>query len=152
MTKSLFALIAGLLFGIGLIVSGMSNPRKVLGFLDVTGPWDPSLAMVMIGAIAVGLFAFTLAGRRSRSLLGSPMRLPAARDIDRRLVFGSALFGLGWGLVGFCPGPALVALGAGHVKALVFVVAMLAGMALFEAMEHVRTERDASEAERVVAD
>jgi len=153
MNKSLFAFAAGLLFGIGLIVSGMANPRKVLGFLDVAGAWDPSLAMVMVGAIAVGLFAFARAGRRSTSLLGAPMQLPTTRDIDRRLVVGSALFGVGWGLVGFCPGPALVALGAGRVKALVFAVAMLAGMIVFEWIERSRGEgRGTSVAERVVAD
>jgi len=153
MVKSLFAFAAGFLFGIGLIVSGMANPRKVLGFLDVAGAWDPSLAMVMIGAIAVGLVAFSVAARRGTSLLGARMQLPTARDIDRRLVFGSALFGVGWGLVGFCPGPALAALGAGHVKALVFVAAMLGGMAIFEGIERSRTERrGATVADRVVAD
>lgn len=141
MARTLFAFVAGFVFGIGLIVSGMASPRKVLGFLDVTGAWDPSLAMVMIGAIAVGFFAFALAGRRRISLLGAVMQLPTSRDIDRRLVFGSTLFGMGWGLVGFCPGPALVALGAGRVKALVFVAAMLAGMAIFEWIERARIER-----------
>ena len=153
MVKSVFAFAAGFLFGIGLIVSGMANPRKVLGFLDVAGAWDPSLVMVMVGAIGVGFFAFALAARRGTSLLGAAMQLPASRDIDRRLLVGSALFGVGWGLVGFCPGPALVALGAGHVKALVFVAAMLGGMAIFEWVERSRTERrGASVPERVVAD
>jgi uncharacterized membrane protein YedE/YeeE len=153
MVKSLFAFAAGVLFGIGLIVSGMANPRKVLGFLDVAGAWDPSLAMVMIGAIAVGVVAFALAGRRDTSLLGAPMQLPATRGINGRLVFGSALFGVGWGVVGFCPGPAVVALGAGYVKALVFVAAMLGGMAIFEWIERARTKRrDAFVAQRIVAD
>lgn len=126
--------VAGLLFGLGLILSGMANPAKVLGFLDLAGLWDPSLALVMVGAIAVAMVAFRLAGRRQRSLLGEPMRLPARSDIDRRLVLGGLGFGIGWGLAGFCPGPALVALGAGELKAVVFVAAMLAGMAAFEVL------------------
>jgi uncharacterized protein len=126
------SLLAGLVFGLGLIVSGMANPAKVLGFLDLGGAWDPSLAFVMAGAIAVGAVAFAVARQRTRSFLGAAMQLPTSRDIDRRLVIGSALFGIGWGMAGFCPGPALVALGMGEVKALVFVVAMLAGMGVFE--------------------
>jgi uncharacterized membrane protein YedE/YeeE len=123
---------AGLLFGLGLVISGMADPAKVLGFLDLAGAWDPSLALVMAGAIGVGLPAFALAKRRTQSLLGAPMQLPAARSIDRRLVGGSVLFGIGWGLAGFCPGPALVALGLGRWEAALFVAAMLAGMAAFE--------------------
>ncbi|KQP38794.1 YeeE/YedE family protein [Pseudorhodoferax sp. Leaf274] len=129
------ALLAGLVFGLGLIVSGMADPAKVLGFLDLAGAWDPSLALVMAGAIAVGLVGFTLARRRARSLLGLPMQLPQGRGIDRRLVLGGLLFGIGWGVAGFCPGPALVALGMGEVKAAVFVGAMLAGMGIFEWLE-----------------
>nr|WP_315235267.1 DUF6691 family protein [uncultured Albidiferax sp.] len=129
------ALLSGLVFGLGLIVSGMANPAKVLGFLDLAGVWDPSLAFVMAGAIAVAAVAFALARRRSHSLLGAPMQLPSARRIDRRLVIGSLLFGVGWGVAGFCPGPALVGLGMGADKALVFVAAMLAGMGLFEWLE-----------------
>jgi uncharacterized membrane protein YedE/YeeE len=109
----------------------MANPAKVLGFLDIAGRWDPSLALVMAGAIAVGAIGFALAGRRKVSLLGAPMALPTARAIDKRLVLGSVVFGFGWGLAGFCPGPALVALGAGRVEALVFVASMVAGMLLF---------------------
>ncbi len=135
----LSALLAGLLFGIGLIGSGMANPRKVLGFLDLAGPWDPSLALVMAGAVGVGVLAFAIAGRRKRSLLGAEMRLPTVRSIDARLVGGSLLFGIGWGVAGFCPGPSLVALGAGVPKAGVFVLAMLAGMGLFEAIERLRS-------------
>lgn len=126
---NLYAALAGLVFGLGLIVSGMADPAKVLGFLDLAGAWDPSLAFVMAGAIAVGLGPFALARRRERAVCGEPMRLPTARQIDRPLVLGSLLFGIGWGVAGFCPGPALVALGLGETKALVFVVAMLAGMA-----------------------
>ncbi len=122
----------GLTFGLGLIISGMSNPAKVLGFLDLAGSWDPSLTFVMAGAIALSALAFRLARNRSTSLLGQPMQMPTARQIDQRLVMGSALFGLGWGLAGICPGPALVLLGAGAMKGLVFALALLAGMALFE--------------------
>lgn len=125
----------GLLFGLGLIVSGMANPAKVLGFLDLAGPWDPSLVLVMAGAIAVGAVGFAIAGRRARSWLGLPMRLPANRLVDRRLIVGGLLFGAGWGLAGFCPGPAVVALGAGYWQAGVFVFAMLVGMAVYEVAE-----------------
>jgi len=132
---SAFAFVAGLTFGIGLIVSGMVNPAKVLGFLDLAGRWDPSLALVMIGAIAVGAPAFFAADRRQATLLDTPMRLSTTRAIDARLVLGSLIFGVGWGLAGFCPGPALVALGAGYGKALAFVAAMVAGMLAFEMIE-----------------
>jgi len=131
----LTSLLAGLVFGIGLILSGMADPAKVLGFLDLAGRWDPSLAFVMAGAIAVGLAAFAIARRRTTSWLGAPMRLPTSRPIDARLVVGSVLFGIGWGIAGFCPGPALTALGMGRAKAAVFVLAMLAGMAVFELLE-----------------
>ena len=131
----LTALLAGIVFGVGLVISGMANPAKVLGFLDVAGSWDPSLAFVMAGAVGVGVIAFALARRRTVSLLGAGMQLPKARQIDRRLVLGSLTFGIGWGLAGFCPGPALVALGMGQTKALVFVAFMLAGMGLFAWLE-----------------
>ncbi len=136
--STVFAFLAGLVFGIGLLVSGMTDPAKVLGFLDVAGNWDPSLALVMVGAIAVGLVAFALAKPRARSLLGLPMQLPTARQIDRRLVLGSLTFGIGWGVAGICPGPALVLLGAGVPQGIVFVVAMLAGMAGFELLERLK--------------
>jgi uncharacterized protein len=129
------SLLAGLVFGLGLIVSGMANPAKIHGFLDLAGRWDPSLAFVMTGAIAVGVIAFAMANKRTVSLIGAEMKLPSARHIDRRLVVGSALFGIGWGVAGFCPGPGLVALGMGEAKAVVFVAAMLAGMAVFELLE-----------------
>ena len=128
------AFIVGLVFGTGLILAGMANPAKVQGFLDLAGAWDPSLAMVMGGAIAVSLVPFAFAKRMRNALLGAPMVLPAPVKIDRRLMLGSLAFGVGWGLAGFCPGPALVALGEGEAKAVVFVVAMLAGMALFEVL------------------
>ena len=128
---ALSALLSGLVFGLGLIVSGMANPAKVLGFLDLAGQWDPSLALVMAGAIAVGFFAFLIAKNRTRSLIGAEMKLPTASAIDNRLLAGGVLFGAGWGVAGFCPGPGLVALGMGEPKALVFVAAMLAGMVIF---------------------
>lgn len=134
------SLVSGLLFGIGLIISGMADPGKVLGFLDLAGAWDPSLIFVMLGAILVSAVAFAVARRRTVSLLGAALQLPSARNIDRRLVGGGLLFGIGWGIAGFCPGPGLVALGMGETKAIVFVGAMLAGMLLFERIEkHVRT-------------
>lgn len=133
--NALFSFLAGLVFGIGLIVSGMSNPAKVLGFLDLAGKWDPSLVLVMGGAVTVGLVAFALAKRRQTTWLGLPLLLPVARHIDRRLVIGSALFGVGWGLAGICPGPGLLLVGAGVAKGLIFVAAMLAGMVVFEVVE-----------------
>jgi uncharacterized membrane protein YedE/YeeE len=144
------AFLAGLVFGMGLIVSGMVSPAKVLGFLDLAGHWDPSLALVMVGAIAVGAGGFAVAGRRKLTLLRTPMLLPTTRVINPRLVVGSLLFGVGWGLAGFCPGPALVALGTGQFKALVFVAAMLAGMLLYEWVEHLRVS-SAAGGERAAA-
>ena len=132
------AFISGLVFGVGLIVSGLVNPAKVMGFLDITGRWDPSLALVMAGAVAVGAVAFLIADQRTESLLHAQMRLPATQQVDARLVIGSLIFGVGWGLAGFCPGPALVALGTGLPKAVIFVASMLAGMALFELLERRR--------------
>jgi uncharacterized membrane protein YedE/YeeE len=137
--RILMALITGLVFGIGLIVAGMTNPAKVLGFLDLAGRWDPSLALVMAGAILVALPAFRVAARRRQSLLGEPMRLPSATRIDRRLVLGSLAFGAGWGLAGFCPGPALASLTTGAVQPLIFCAAMLAGMGIFELLERRRS-------------
>ena len=139
--RAFAAFVAGLVFGIGLIVSRMASPAKVLGFLDIAGRWDPSLAFVMAGAIGVGLVAFRAAAKRSATLLGAPMQLPARGEVDRRLVCGALLFGIGWGLAGFCPGPALVAMGAGKPKAFVFVAAMIAGMLLFELIERARAVR-----------
>ncbi len=141
MWTAIASLLCGLVFGLGLIVSGMANPAKVLGFLDLAGAWDPSLAFVMGGAVAVSAVGFLLAGRRKASLLGAPMVLPTARRIDRRLVGGGLLFGVGWGIAGFCPGPALVSLGTGEFKAIVFVGAMLLGMGLFELLERRRFAR-----------
>ncbi|MFG6448845.1 DUF6691 family protein [Roseateles sp. BYS180W] len=122
--------LVGLLFGWGLLISAMTNPAKVQAFLDLGGAWDPSLALVMAGAIAVALPAFALARRRAQCWLGEPMQLPSARHIDRSLLLGALTFGAGWGLAGFCPGPALVALSLAEPKAFVFVGAMLLGMML----------------------
>jgi uncharacterized membrane protein YedE/YeeE len=124
--------IVGLLFGLGLILSGMTDPGKVLGFLDLFGAWDPSLALVMGGAIAVGVFAFAIAKKRTTAMFGGALHLPTSSQIDRKLIIGSLMFGAGWGLAGFCPGPALVSLASGQAKAGVFVVAMLLGMVVFE--------------------
>jgi uncharacterized membrane protein YedE/YeeE len=120
----------GVLFGFGLIISGMSNPQKILNFLDIAGNWDPSLIFVMGGAVVVGLGGFYLASQRTEAFFGGALHIPSRRDISKPLVIGSVIFGAGWGIAGLCPGPAIVALGAGQVKALVFVLAMLAGMAL----------------------
>jgi len=138
------AFAAGLLFGIGLIVSGMTDPSKIIGFLDLAGAWDPSLAFVMGGAVLVGFIAYRFARRRKVSLLDGAMLLPTARHIDRPLILGSVAFGVGWGLAGYCPGPAIVAFGAGQDKAVVFVLAMIAGMALYEGLDrrlHARRRR-----------
>jgi len=128
----LFALSSGLLFGLGLFASGMTSPLKVKGFLDPFGAWDPSLALVMAGAIAVAALAFASARRRARSWSGAPIDMPASTAIDTRLLLGGALFGAGWGLAGYCPGPAIVAAGSGSTAALVFVAAMLVGMSLHD--------------------
>jgi uncharacterized membrane protein YedE/YeeE len=128
----LSAFVAGLLFGAGLLLSGMADPAKVLAFLDLAGRWDPSLLLVMAGAIGVGLLPFAYARRRPQSLLGLAMQLPASNRIDRNLLLGALLFGIGWGLAGICPGPALVLAGSGVGAGLLFAAAMLAGMALFE--------------------
>ena len=122
----------GLIFGLGLILSGMTDPSKVIGFLDLAGLWDPSLALVMGGAVLVGVIAYQFAKGRKTSFSGDAMRLPTARQIDRRLVLGGLTFGAGWGLAGYCPGPALVSVMQGGMKPLIFVIAMLVGMAVFE--------------------
>ncbi|HEY0062136.1 MAG TPA: YeeE/YedE family protein [Telluria sp.] len=138
--KTLMAFLTGLLFGLGLIMSGMTDPFKVLGFLDLAGRWDPSLVFVMGGALAVGGLAFPFIVRRTRSVLGETMCLPAATRVDRRLVLGSVTFGVGWGLAGYCPGPALVSLAQGGAKPLIFFLAMMAGMLLFEGIERLRNK------------
>jgi len=125
---AVFALIAGIVFGIGLIAAGMTDPTKVKGFLDLAGAWDPSLALVMGGAIGVGVFAFAAARKRTHAWAGERMELPSSNTVDWRLLLGGVLFGAGWGLGGFCPGPALVAASSGATTGLVFVAAMLVGM------------------------
>lgn len=126
------ALLSGLVFGLGLILAGMTDPLKVKGFLDIAGAWDPSLALVMGGAILLGMVAFAAARRRTRAWSGAPMEVPSSTTIDTRLVAGGVLFGIGWGIAGFCPGPAIVALGSGMGAAGIFVAAMLAGMVLHD--------------------
>ena len=130
-----FALVSGLLFGLGLILSGMANPAKVLGFLDLAGAWDPSLALVMGGAIAIGSIAFSIAKKRHLSYLGLSMQIPTIRAIDKRLALGSVVFGIGWGLAGICPGPAIVLLGAGSIKGAIFVSSMLMGMGIYQLLD-----------------
>ena len=132
---TLSSFIVGLIFGIGLILAGMTNPAKVIGFLDITGTWDPSLAFVMGGAILVAIIAFRFAKKRTANFLGGAMRMPTSDMIDKRLVIGSLLFGAGWGMAGFCPGPALTSIGTGNPKAVIFVIAMIVGMAIFELVD-----------------
>ncbi len=133
--RKLTAFAAGLIFGMGLLLAGMADPAKVLGFLDLFGRWDPSLGLVMAGAIAVAIVPMQWARRQQRSLLGALMQLPLRRRPDRRLVGGSLLFGIGWGIAGICSAPALSLLLAGYWQAFLFVLAMLAGMGLFSALE-----------------
>ena len=131
MAKTVSAFTIGLLFGIGLLVSGMANPAKVLAFLDVTGRWDPSLAFVMAGAVAVSAAGYRVARRRGRPVLAPRLDIPTRRDLDPRLLVGAAVFGLGWGLAGLCPGPALTILTVVPAPAATFVAAMVVGMLMF---------------------
>lgn len=127
MNQNIAALVAGILFGIGLAVSQMVNPAKVLGFLDIFGRWDPSLALVMAGAVVVAFVGFRLVRSRPAPLFGARFELPTRRDLDGRLIAGAAIFGIGWGLTGFCPGPAIASLAFGIPESVVFVVAMALG-------------------------
>jgi uncharacterized membrane protein YedE/YeeE len=136
--RIVLAALSGLVFGLGLMLAGMTDPAKVQAFLDLAGAWDPSLGLVMGGAIGVGVVAFALAARRKRAWTGDPMELPTSRVIDRRLVLGGVLFGIGWGIGGLCPGPALVALGSGLEAAWIFVPAMLVGMWLHDRQRNSR--------------
>ena len=138
MKHRLSEFLVGLLFGLGLMLSGMTDPGKVIGFLDVLGNWDPSLAFVMGGAICVGFFAFALAKKKTTNFLGGALQLPQNKQIDKPLILGSLLFGAGWGLAGFCPGPAVVSMSSGQIKAALFVFFMLIGMFLFEAFEKIQ--------------
>ena len=131
--------VVGLLFGLGLMLSGMTDPGKVIGFLDLLGNWDPSLALVMGGAIAVGFFAFALAKKRTTNFFGGALHLPKSTQIDKRLIWGNVMFGAGWGLAGFCPGPALVSMATGQDKALVFVLSMVFGMIVYELIQRRKT-------------
>ena len=137
--RKLMAFLAGVIFGIGLLTAGMANPAKVLAFLDLAGAWDPSLALVMAAAIGVAFLPFSWARMQRTSLLGAPMQLPGKRELDRRLIGGSLLFGMGWGVAGICPGPAVALLLTGQWQVLVFVAAMLAGMIVFAVLERQRS-------------
>ena len=137
--QAIIALLIGLIFGLGLILSGMGNPAKVQNFLDIFGHWDPSLGLVMGGAIAAAMPVFLWARRRKQALLGAPMQLPTASAIDARLLTGAALFGIGWGLAGFCPGPAIMNLATLNGEVWLFVAAMLAGMGLQHLMDRTAT-------------
>lgn len=138
------ALLIGLVFGTGLIVSGMFDPRKVTGFLDIAGAWDPSLAVVMAVAVPVAALGYALGKRRAAPMLGRDFSVPAKRDIDARLVAGSIVFGVGWGLAGVCPAPGLLLASAQQRGGLVFVLAMIAGMLVFEIIERTRRLRATS--------
>lgn len=133
--KILSAFIAGLIFGIGLILSGMTNPRKIIDFLDITGQWDPTLVFVMAGALAVSAFAFRYMKDRNQTCLKQEVQLPSSKQIDRRLVLGSIAFGVGWGIAGYCPGPALTSLLTWQLEAFIFVLSMLVGMGIYARIE-----------------
>ena len=133
--------LAGLLLGLGLILSGMANPAKVVGFLDVAGPWDPSLGLVMGGGLVAGSIGFALLKKQPTTLLGEPLNLPTSRKIDLRLIMGSVLVGIGWGLTGLCPGPGLVLLGAGIPEGVIYIASLLVGMTLYSVIEKLRHNR-----------
>ena len=128
----LTSLIAGLLFGVGLIISGMTNPEKIIGFLDILGNWDPSLLLVMLGAVFISFFAFRFASKKSVSFLGQTINIPTKKEIDFPLIYGSIIFGIGWGLAGYCPGPAIASVAMINSQSIIFVIAMLFGMLVYE--------------------
>lgn len=137
----LISFTAGVLFAVGLALAGMTQPAKVVGFLDVAGAWDPSLAFVMMGAIAVYFVASRLVRRQRAPFSGGFFHLPSRRDIEPNLLLGAGLFGVGWGLAGYCPGPGLTAVASGSLTAVTFVAAMALGMLLFEALARLKTRR-----------
>ena len=130
--KNIMTLLSGIVFGLGLIISGMTNPAKVIGFLDIAGAWDPSLMFVMIGGIAVAFVGFKFVKDKNQTMFDEPIHLPGTTHISKELVIGSLLFGAGWALAGFCPGPALVTMGAGYKEAFIFVMAMIVGMTIHD--------------------
>lgn len=136
MKKNIISLIVGILFALGLGLSGMTQPQKVIGFLDIFGQWDPSLIFVMGGAVGFHLITYKLIRSRKTPLLDNKWHVPTNKDISPRLVTGAILFGAGWGLAGYCPGPAMTALATGHSQTILFASAMLAGMFLFKIIEH----------------
>jgi hypothetical protein len=135
------AFITGLIFGIGLIISGMTNPAKIIDFLDITGQWDPSLLLVMLGAVSITFFAFRFVERKSVSLLGDNIQLPKKTGLDKPLIVGAVLFGIGWGLAGYCPGPALASLSSGLLPPVLFVLTMITGMGIFEIYKKLSTKK-----------
>lgn len=135
MLKNIIGLVAGLLFGFGLLISGMTDPAKVQGFLDVFGAWDISLALVMGGGLAVAIVGVQLAKRQKNSWIGTLIEMPNKTTINKKLLIGAMMFGIGWGLVGICPGPGIVLLGAGQWQAYVFIPAMIMGMLVYQWLE-----------------
>ncbi|MEX9947571.1 MULTISPECIES: DUF6691 family protein [Providencia] len=135
----IIALVSGILFGLGLLLAGMGNPAKILAFLDITGNWDPSLLVTMAVAMVISGIAFQLVKKRKTSILNCPLQIPSSKIIDKKLVIGSVLFGLGWGLGGICPGPAILLTGMGLTQGILFTLAMIAGMAIFQLFQ--RTEK-----------
>jgi uncharacterized protein len=138
MMTLIFSFFAGLLFGVGLIFSGMTNPERIIGFLDITGKWDPSLLFVMLGAITISFFAFREASKKSTSILGRPMSIPTKKEIDVRLIVGSIIFGIGWGFAGYCPGPGIASIAIGKLQPIIFVIAMLIGMLAYEVIQKIQ--------------
>ena len=136
--KYIISFLSGLIFGLGLIISGMTNPAKVIDFLDVTGLWDPSLGFVMLGAISIAYFSFKIARKRKLTYMGLPIILPKTNTIDTRLIFGSVTFGIGWGLAGYCPGPGITSILTGHIEPILFVIAMVSGMLIYEILEYLK--------------
>ena len=130
--KNIMTLLSGIVFGLGLIISGMTNPAKVIGFLDIAGVWDPSLMFVMIGGIAVAFVGFKFVKDKNQTMFDEPIHLPGTTHISKELVIGSLLFGAGWALAGFCPGPALVTMGAGYKEAFIFMIAMIVGITIHD--------------------